>query len=264
MASRKARKKANSIYVSADTKEGKNSARDFIGTLGSPPATSAYDSGNGPTQLNGFGTSHTGKMTITTGANSNGNGLNAGQDINLSPADFFFANPTTLYVADTGNPKNDSNGATNSTGTANIGNGGLQKWSLVSGTWTLDYTLFAGLNLVDNGSTDGVSGLLGLTGKVVGDQVELFATSYVLADTDQTYLYAILDTLSYTTASEASGELFTTLAAAPTDITFKGVAFAPVGTTPLSASWIFMLIGLAGFGVVGVRSRARAPGWAAA
>jgi hypothetical protein len=205
----------NTLYVSADTKEGKNSARDFIGTLGSPPATSLYDSGNGPTQLNGFGTK-TGKYTITTGANSNGNGPNAGLQINLSPADFFFANATTLYVADTGDPKNDK-------ADSSLGNGGLQKWSLVNGAWVLDYTLSGGLSLVDNGNSSGISGLLGLTGKVDGDQVELYATSYTLSDTDQTYLYAIIDMLSDTVASQVTSEQFTTLAAAPADTTFKGV-----------------------------------------
>ena len=46
----------NTLYVSVDTKEGKNSARDFIGTLGSPPSTTLYAAGAGPTQLSGFGT----------------------------------------------------------------------------------------------------------------------------------------------------------------------------------------------------------------
>jgi len=55
-----------------------------------------------------------------------------------------------------------------------------------TGTWTLEYTLSAGLNLVNNANvstTDptlpGVTGLFGLTDKIVGNQVELFATSYV-------------------------------------------------------------------------------------
>ena len=63
----------------------------------------------------GFGNSGgTGKVTITTGANTNGNPLNnsttvvnkAAQNlINLSPSGYFFASPTVLYVADTGNPR---------------------------------------------------------------------------------------------------------------------------------------------------------------
>ena len=211
----------NTLYISVDSKEGSGAARDFIGTLGSPPSTSLYNSGAGPTMIPGFGNSGgTGKVTITSGANGNGNGLNAGKQINLSPNNYFFANSTTLYLADSGAPKNNS-------ASSSLGDGGLQKWSLVSGSWVLDYTLAAGLNLVANTNTDGTSGLYGLTGVVNGTQVQLYATNYTLADLDQTYLYGITDTLSDTTASQAAGESFTQLAIAPADSNFKGVAFAP-------------------------------------
>ena len=116
------------------------------------PQRRLFNSKNGPTQLTGFATSGAGKLNITSGANSNGNNLNAGMSINLSPVSYFFASPSVLYVADGGNPKNDSNGDTNSTKTANIGNGGLQKWVNSqpngSGSWSLKYTLYQGLNLV--------------------------------------------------------------------------------------------------------------------
>jgi hypothetical protein len=81
-----------------------------------------------------------------------------------------------------------------------------------------------------------------LTGKVVGGQVELFATSYVLSDTDQTYLYGIADTLSATSASQVTSESFTTLEAAPADAEFKGVSLAPV---PLPSPLLLLLSGLA-------------------
>lgn len=246
----------NTLYVSTDTKEGSGSARDFIGTLGSPPATSVYNSGSGPTQLNGFGTTKTGIMTITTGANSNGNPLNAGLPINLSPADFFFANPTTLYVADTGSPKNDKAGD-NSTSKTNIGDGGLQKWTFSNGMWNLDYTLTTGLiDFVQNNAASGTTGLLGLTGVVNGDEVELFATNYTIGDTDQTYLYSIDDMLSYTMASQVTGESFNVLAVAPEDTNFKGVAFAPTAT-PLPASWPLMLSALALGGLLRGRRKAK-------
>ena len=209
----------NTLDISVDSKEGSNAARDFIGTLGSPASTSLYNSGAGPTQLPGFATS-SGKVTITSGAPNTGNGLNAGKQINISPNNYFFANSSTLYVADGGAPKNNS-------ASSSLGDGGLQKWSLVSGSWVLDYTLAAGLNLVANTNTDGTSGLYGLTGVVNGTQVQLYATNYTLADLDQTYLYGITDTLSDTTASQAAGESFTQLAIAPADSNFKGVAFAP-------------------------------------
>jgi hypothetical protein len=238
----------NTLYVSTDTKQGTGSARDFIGTLGSPPATSVYNGGAGPSQLNGFGTTKTGVMTMTTGINGNGNAFNAGLPINLSPADFFFANATTLYVADTGSPKNDKAGD-NSTSKTNIGDGGLQKWTFANGSWTLDYTLTAGLlDFVKNNAASGTTGLLGLTGVVDGNDVELFATNYTVGDTDQTYLYGIDDNLSYTLASQAAGKSFTVLAIAPSDTTFKGVAFAPTAT-PLPATLPLFAggLGLAGF-----------------
>ena len=55
--------------------------------------------------LPGFGSSDgKGKLVITAGTT---NGINAaGQQINLSPENFFFANASTLYVADSGSPKN--------------------------------------------------------------------------------------------------------------------------------------------------------------
>jgi len=265
----------NTLYVSTDTKQGSNSARDFIGTLGSPgtPPTTVANSSNGPAQLTGFGATSaagkdTGKVTIATGANTNGNQFNntttksngtASNLINLSPAGFFFANATTLYVADTGSPKNDSNGDT-STSKTNTGDGGLQKWILntITNTWSLAYTLTAGLHdFVKNNATAGTTGLLGLTGEVIngGTQVELFATNYTIGDTDQTYLYSIIDTLSRTTNPNPIGspatEQFVTLATATLGTNFKGVAFAPANTpTPLPAAWTCMVAGLAGAGFV--------------
>ncbi|MGB8888519.1 MAG: hypothetical protein WCC87_17455 [Candidatus Korobacteraceae bacterium] len=222
----------NTLYVSVDSKEGSGNNRSYIGTLGSPPATGYYNNGSGPTMLTGYGnTGGTGKETITTGVNSNGNNLNAGLPINLSPSNYFFASPSVLYVADTGAPKNDSNGDNNSTGTANIGNGGLEKWvnsqSNGSGTWSLAYTLWQGLNLVNNGNTSGTSGLYGLAGTVSGNTVQLYVTNYTLNDLDYTYLYGITDNLTFTLASQASGETFSLLDTAPPDSNFKGVSFAP-------------------------------------
>jgi hypothetical protein len=214
----------NTLYVSVDTKGGSNSARDFIGTLGTPPATSLFNSSNGPTQLTGFATSSSGKATITTGSNGNGNGLNAGLQINLSPVNYYFASPSILYVADGGNPKNNS-------ATSTLGDGGLQKWinskSDGSGTWSLAYTLYQGLSLVANTNSDGTTGLYGLTGAVSGNTVQLYATNYTLSDLDTTYLYGVTDNLTFTTASQAASELFTVLDTAPADSNFKGLSFAP-------------------------------------
>lgn len=58
----------------------------------------------------------------------------------------WFANDTTLYVADAGNGSSTFDGTTYSDA-ANQTLAGIQKWSLADGTWTYDYTLQAGLGL---------------------------------------------------------------------------------------------------------------------
>src|SRR5271154_6733326 len=230
---------SNTLYVSVDSKSGSTN-RDYIGTLGSPPATSVYNSSSGPTQISSSNNASspvtvtsTGKLTLTA---SETNGINStGQQINLSPENYFFANAYTLYVADSGSPKQTS--ATNCPG-----DGGLQKWINTktngTGTWELQYTLSAGLNLVENATcdpsnTDGTTGLIGLTGVVAGSNVELYATNYTIADLDPTYLYGITDSLAATTNP---GTSFTLLATAPPDSNFKGVAFAP--TLPAGSATI--------------------------
>jgi len=227
------------LYVSSDSKEGSGSNRDFIGTLGTAGTlpTSLANGGDGPTMLTGFGNSGgTGKVTITTATS---NGINAkGEQINLSPENYFFANATTLYVADSGSPKNNS-------ATSSLGDGGLQKWEDIAGTWTLEYTLSAGLNLVANTSASGTTGLLGLTGEVVGNSVELYATNYTIGDTDPTFLFGITDILSATT--KPVNEKFSILATAPADSNLKGVAFAPA-PLPEPATWAMMLMGFGGLG----------------
>jgi hypothetical protein len=230
----------NQLYVSVDSKQGSGSNRDYIATLGAAgsPPTSLANGGAGPAQLNGFGNSGgTGKLTVTA---TNANGLAAiGKVINLSPEAFYFASANTLYVADGGQPKNDS-------GSSAVGDGGLQKWGNSkadgSGTWSLEYTLSAGLNLVANTAASGTTGLLNLTGKVVGNDVELFATSLAVGDTGQTYLYGITDTLS---ATSAGAEAFTTLAVAPADSSFKGISFAPTAAVPEPAPVALFGLGMA-------------------
>jgi hypothetical protein len=212
------------LFVSVDSTGGTGYNRDFIGNLGLPPATGLYDNAGGPTQLNGFGSGGSGKETITTGSNSNGNGTNAGLEINLDPQGYFFASPSVLYVADGGQPHTSS-------ASSPVGDGGLQKWvnseTNGGGTWSLAYTLASGLSLTANSGKHGTTGLYGLAGKVTGTTVELYVTTYTLSDLDKTFLYGVTDTLAYTQASQASGEVFTVLDAAPLDSNFKGVSLAP-------------------------------------
>jgi hypothetical protein len=224
----------NTLYVAVDSKEGNGNNRSYIGTLG-PAGTPATSLVGAPVELSGFGnTGGTGKITITSGTGSDGNSLNnvnsTTRAINLSPVNYFFASPSVLYVADSGNPKNDSNGDDNSNGSANIGDGGLQKWmntnSDGSGTWSLKYTLYQGLNLVNNGGATGTTGLYGLAGQLVGSDALLYATNYTLNDLDQTYLFGVTDVLLNTTPPGTS-LAFTKLDTAPADSNFKGLSFAP-------------------------------------
>jgi hypothetical protein len=318
------------LYVSIDSKPGSSSGgynRGMIGTLGNPPATSLYscasnggtcptgDGPYGPSIMPGLGNSGgTGKLTMTS---ATGNGLNTSANntnINLAPQNFFFASPSVLYVADTGSPKNSSNGpdlacmqangttftgsvtsgsktlsapagtftaasvgayiygtgitfgttistynssssvtmsakATASganesillsTSSKTIGDGGLQKWvnsaADGSGTWSLEYTLYNGLNLILNSDCnpsapigpggDGATGLYGVTGVVnpTTGVATLYVTSYPNNDLINSYLYGITDTL---TTTSNPGTAFTELAAAPSDSVFRGVSMAP-------------------------------------
>jgi autotransporter passenger strand-loop-strand repeat protein len=212
------------LYVSYDSKQANPAGggiEDFGSTLPASETSGTLLTGLGPT---------------VSLSNGDGNGLNGSTGTAyLSPENFFFANATTLYIADGGQPKE-----------GGAGDGGLQKWTYntTSDTWQLDYTLTAGLNLVDNSSvssnTDGSTGLIGMTATVNGNgTVTFYVTNSTIADLDQTSLYTITDTLADTTASQASGESFATLITAydgsngsATD-NIRGVAFAP--TAPASA-----------------------------
>ncbi|HZP58926.1 MAG TPA: hypothetical protein VFB27_01285 [Opitutaceae bacterium] len=171
------------------------------------------------------------------------------------PFGLWFANATTLYVADEGDGV-----------LADLTNGkdthsGLQKWSFDGTLWHLDYTLQNGLNLgtqysVANGPSGQVypasmdpatDGLRDITGKVNADgTVTIFGvTSTISSSTDQgadpNKLMAITDNLSFTSLSQSASEQFNTLETAGYGEVLRGVAFAPIPepgfyTTILGAS----------------------------
>ncbi len=121
-----------------------------------------------------------------------------------SPNGYFFADldatvpgVDTLYVADDGT------------------SGGLQKYSLVGGAWTLNGSITA-------------SGVRGVTGVVNGGTVTLFATTGASSASGGGALYKFADPTGYN--GVVSG-LATTLVTAAANTAFRGIAFAP-GTGP--------------------------------
>ena len=187
---------------------------------------------------------YTGTPTSTENTNTGtqlfgATALDHGSDktVNLSPQGFVFANSTTLYVADTGVPKDGGSG-----------DGGIQKWSLISGTWTLDYTLTPS-NFVSSSASSGETGFEALTLSLSGNNVDIYAVSYTAGDANPNGLYAVVDSLSSNTGT---GETFTELEQAPgltgsgADYNFKGVSFAPAAAPEPSST------ALLGLGLLGV------------
>jgi hypothetical protein len=174
------------------------------------------------------------------------------------PFGIWFANATTLYVADEGNQSLSDTPANNPFA-------GLEKWSLVNGTWQLDYTLQNGLNLDQpytvpgyTGPDPATDGLRNISGIVNGDgTVTIYAvTSTVSASGDQgadpNMLVKITDRLSSTTGA---GESFTTVETAASGEVLRGVA----AVTPEPASITLLGIGFAGMAGYAWRRRKRAP-----
>jgi len=168
------------------------------------------------------------------------------------PFGLWFANRTTLYVADEGNGTNTYSGGSYTAAAAQPA-AGLQKWVFDSGTgsWKLAYTLQNGLDLGQPYTVAGyptgtnpvtklpwapaTDGLRNLIGRVNGHgTVTIWAvTSTVSGNGDQgadpNKLVAITDRLS--ASSLPAAEHFGTVDAAGYGQVLRGVSFTP-GTTP--------------------------------
>ena len=144
----------------------------------------------------------------------------------------------------------------------------MDKYSLVNGTWQLDYELKGSLignsytvngtgTLAGDSLTTTVDGLRNLTGKVNADgSVTLYAVTSTAgsnltdAGADPNQIVAITDEVGDTTAAQAAGENFTVLDTAALGQVYRGVALAPV---PLPATAWLLLSALGALGAIGRR-----------
>lgn len=215
----------NTLYTSKGSgSKGVNTVYQ-VGTAGTLPA----GTGNPVTILPGFPSSGT-----TT-----------------HPFGLWFANSTTLYVADEGD------GVYTDIGTSANSSAGLGKYSLVGGVWQLDYVLTTNLGLgtptpyVVNGPNSSIyrtapDGLRNITGRVNSNgTVTIFAiTSTASSAADQAAGYAavdegcdpnqlvsITDNLANTSPSVAAGEGFVLLQTAQYGQVLRGISFAPTYAT---------------------------------
>jgi hypothetical protein len=174
----------------------------------------------------------------------------------FTPFGLFFANSTTLYVADEGT----GDAADAST------NAGLEKWSLIGGAWKLDYTLksnLIGQTYTVSGVNSGMagtwptvttSGLRDLTGRInANGTVTLWAVTATTSASgdngaDPNEIVQINDTLGAT--SLPGSEQFSVLDGPVYGLRYGGVAFA----VPEPSTWALMMIG---FGGLGLATRAR-------
>jgi hypothetical protein len=171
------------------------------------------------------------------------------------PFGIWFANATTLYVADEGNGTNTYDPGTNTyTAAAKQTTAGLQKWVFNGSTWNLSYVLSTGLGLgvpyTVSGYPNGLNpatansanpmglpwspatdGLRNITGRVNGDgTVTIWAiTSTVSGNGDQgadpNKLVVITDNLAATTLP--GSESFSTVRTAQFGEVLRGVSFTP-------------------------------------
>jgi len=146
------------------------------------------------------------------------------------PFGLWFANATTLYVAQEGDGVL-ADAATSTTA-------GLQKWVYANGTWSLAYTLQKGLNLgttyhVKGYPTDpATGGLRNITGRVNPDgTATIFAVTSTVSNSvepgaDPNLVVAIADKVAATTLP--TYEAFDVVVQPAFATVYRGVSFAPV------------------------------------
>ena len=166
---------------------------------------------------------------------------------NAFPFGVWFANDTTMYVADEGSGSNTYDASTGVyTAAASSTTAGLQKWVLQNGQWNLAYTIQNGLGLGQKYGvkdyptttnpatglpwTPATDGLRNITGRVNADgTVTIWGiTSTVSGATDEgadpNRLVRVTDVLD---ATSAHHDRFTTLRTARSGEALRGIAYVP-------------------------------------
>src|ERR1700733_3591356 len=226
----------NTMYVTKGSGSNGINTVYQVGNAGVLPSGTTADLAALPiTILPGFPTS------LASGVDQNGNPAPI-----AFPFGIWFANANTLYVCDEGDgtlvtPAVNGNVAD----AATLATAGVQKWSLVAGTWKLDYILQNGLNIgvpysVPNYPTSlnpATDGCRNITGRVHRDgTVDIYAvTSTVSLSGDQgadpNKLVKVTDILKATTLPKADGFFgigrFVTIRSAQAGEVLRGVTFAP-------------------------------------
>ena len=178
----------------------------------------------------------------------------ANSPVPMFPFGVFFADARTLYVSDEGNGDTTFNGTTFTAAAAQT-TAGLQKWVLnqTTNTWTLAYTLQAGLDLgvpytvkgypTGNNAATGLpwspatGGLRNITGRANRDgTVSIWAITATVSGggdqgADPNKLVMITDKVAATTLP--AKEAFITVRTAKSGEVLRGVSFTPgTGLTP--------------------------------
>jgi hypothetical protein len=166
------------------------------------------------------------------------------------PFGIWFANETTLYVCDEGDGALVTPAVNGNVADAqSLATAGVQKWSLVNGTWTMLYVLQDGLNIgapygVENYPTSlnpATGGCRNMTGRHNHDgTVTLYAITSTISNNgdqgaDPNRLVKVTDLLSATTLPTGDGDKdrddwvghFVTIRSAKAGEVFRGVALAP-------------------------------------
>jgi hypothetical protein len=227
----------NTLYVT------KGSGGNGINTVYQVGTPSVLPSGSNSTLasvpitvLPGFPT------TLASGVDSKGNPTPV-----AFPFGIWFANSTTLYVCDEGDGTLVSPAANgNVADAASLATAGVQKWTLTSGVWHMDYVLQDGLSIgvpysVANypaALNPATGGCRNITGKVNRDgTVTLYAVTSTISPSgdqgaDPNKLVRVVDVLKSRTLPKGSGHdnflgHFVTIRSAKAGEVLRGVAFAP-------------------------------------